>query len=287
MQKWTAILIVLIGGASYGILATFVKIGYAQGFTVSEVTGSQLLIGVILMWLIALYKKGSWTRIPIRTWLKIMTVGSLFGVTAIFYYTSLLALPASIAIILLFQFVWIGLLYEWLMDRKKPSLRSLLSVLLIFIGTVLAANLVAGDFGQMAWWGILTGFGSAFSYAGFIYVSGRIAVDVSPWLRSPIMISGACIVVFLVFPPAFMISGALFEGLIIIGLIIAFFGAVVPTICFTYGVPKVGVGLSTILSSIELPVAVLMAWLILKENVSFLQWLGIGVIMLAIVLERK
>jgi len=50
------------------------------------------------------------------------------------------------------------------------------------------------------------------------------------------------------------------------------------------GFPLTGIGLGSIVSSLELPVSVTMAFFILNENVILSQWIGIMLIILAIVI---
>jgi drug/metabolite transporter (DMT)-like permease len=286
VRNWTPALLVLIGAASYGILGTFVVIGYQQGFTVAEVTGSQMFIGALLLWIIALTQKNKWNKISLKTAGKLAVVGSLSGVTGIFYYVSLQSIPASIAIVLLFQFTWIGVFIEWIFEKKRPTPKVWFSLLLITVGTLLSANVFNTGFRELSLFGLVMGLLSAFSYAGFIFVSGKVSTEISPWLRSPLMITGSFIVIFLVFPPTFLVSGVLGEGLLGIALAMAIFGAIIPTVCFTFGVPQVGVGLATILSSVELPVAVFMAWVVLSEEVVVSQWIGVFLILGAITFEK-
>jgi hypothetical protein len=51
------VLLVGIGASSYGMLATFVKIAYSEGFTTPEVSVSQLVIGIIAMLIINAFQK--------------------------------------------------------------------------------------------------------------------------------------------------------------------------------------------------------------------------------------
>jgi len=57
MKTWQYALIVFLGGCCYGALSTFVKLAYSAGFTVAEVTGSQYLMGALLIWMVALFSK--------------------------------------------------------------------------------------------------------------------------------------------------------------------------------------------------------------------------------------
>jgi drug/metabolite transporter (DMT)-like permease len=50
------------------------------------------------------------------------------------------------------------------------------------------------------------------------------------------------------------------------------------------GFPLTGIGLGSIVSALELPVSVLMAYFLLNENVNNTQWFGIVIILFAIIL---
>ncbi|WP_262895349.1 EamA family transporter [Penaeicola halotolerans] len=117
-------------------------------------------------------------------------------------------------------------------------------------------------------------------------VSGRIGNALNPLHKSALMLTGACILIFVIFPPTFIWNGAITAGLWKWGIPLALFGTVIPPIFFAIGIPKTGVGLSSIISSAELPVAVLMSSIILGESVSAIQWLGVAIILSAIILSN-
>jgi len=68
------------------------------------------------------------------------------------------------------------------------------------------------------------------------------------------------------------------------GIVLALFGTVIPPLLFNSGFPLTGIGLGSIVSALELPVSVLMAYFLLSEKVNGLQWLGIVLIIVAIVI---
>ncbi len=68
------------------------------------------------------------------------------------------------------------------------------------------------------------------------------------------------------------------------GIILALFGTIIPPLLFNAGFPLTGIGLGSIVSALELPVSVLMAYFLLNEKVILLQWIGIVLIILAIVI---
>lgn len=223
------IFIVFIGAASYGILSTFVKIGYSYGFHVGEITGSQMFIGMTCLWLIAILagrKKGQKLKqLQPRKLLTLLGVGSLTGLTGILYYSALSFIPASLAIVLLFQFTWIGILIEWIFGKQKPSKKTWIALGIIFVGTLLSANVFSNSGAHWPLTGLLLGLGAACSFAFFIFASGRVETQISPWNRSALMITGAVLLTFVIFPPTFFVSSAWGEGLWWIALILALFGA--------------------------------------------------------------
>jgi drug/metabolite transporter (DMT)-like permease len=50
------------------------------------------------------------------------------------------------------------------------------------------------------------------------------------------------------------------------------------------GFPLTGIGLGSIVSALELPVSVMMAYVLLNEDVNTTQWLGIALIIAAIII---
>jgi len=68
------------------------------------------------------------------------------------------------------------------------------------------------------------------------------------------------------------------------GIVLSLFGTIIPPMLLNAGFPHTGIGLGSIVSSLELPVSVMMAYFLLNEEVVLLQWIGIILIILAIVI---
>ncbi|QGQ97614.1 EamA family transporter [Paenibacillus psychroresistens] len=288
------ILFVLGGACSFGLLSTFVKKAYESGFNVGEVVGSQQLFGVIMLWILVFVtaksaKQRAVTltfKVTRRQALSLMSVGTTTGITGMLFYTALQYISASFAIILLFQFTWMGILLEAVVERKRPGKDKILSLIILFVGIIMASGYLGGDKEAVSWIGITLGLLAAVTYALFIWFTGKTAKQVAPITRSAIMLSGSFIIVMLVFPPHFLINGSLHEALLPWALLLALFGAVIPPLFYAIGVPRIGGGLATILSAAELPAAVIMSYVVLNESVNWLQWLGVGITMLGIALPE-
>ena len=285
------ILLVFFGACSFGILSTFVKLAYHEGYTLGDVTGAQAFFGAMILWILFFFQSRTSTykakEIKIITpWWKMVIAGTCTGLVSIFYYQCVKLVPNSVAIILLMQFIWMSILLEFLIFKKKPSGLQFAAILLVLGGTVLASGMVETSIKELNLTGIGFGLLAALCYAGFLMLSGRIGTEYPALKKSALMITGACILIFIIFPPVFLFNGALGGSLLKWGLIISVFGTVIPPLFYAEGVPRIGTALSSILSAAELPVAVMMAGFVLQEQVSFLRWVGVAIILSAMVLPN-
>jgi len=281
MKTWHYALIVLIGGCCYGALSTFVKLAYSAGFTSSEVTGSQFLMGTLLIWIAAIFSKKKKLTLPKIG--KLLISGIPLGLTSLFYYQSLQSLNASLAIIFLFQFVWIGSLFEWMFYKKAPTKEKLVSICILVIGSILASGIIAQGGGGLTWQGTVWGMLSAITYTTFIFVSGSVEKDTPVVQKSALFTTGGMITVFTLNPPTGLLQLPVLMDIAPYGLYLGLLGVVLPPILFTIGMPHVGPGLGTILTSAELPIAVILSSLVLTEYVSMSQWVGVVLILAGIV----
>lgn len=294
--KLRAILLVLVGAASYGVLSTIVKLSYAEGFSTAEVTGSQVLFACAALWVCRLAwlartgrsgSRAAERSASLADRVKLVASGAFTGLTGVFYYYSLQWLDASIAILLLFQFTWMGLLLGWLLHRTKPSPNQWLALAVVLAGTLLASGLWAGGGSGIHLAGLGFGLLAAACYTLFMYFSGKVAVHLPTLQRTTWMVTGAAAAVSVIFPPLFLWNGALGYGLWQWGALLGFFGMVLPPFLFAKGAPRLSTGVTTILGSIELPVVLICSSLLLRESIGAEQWLGALLILAGIAVSER
>jgi len=275
-----------LGATSYGMLATFVKLAYKNGYTTAEVTTSQFVIGIIGIVLINLFQKNSarntFKVVSRKNIFQLMLAGTSLGMTSVFYYLCVKYINVSIAIVLLMQTVWMGVLLEWILDKKAPSSKKILAVSIVLVGTILATNIISNTV-QIDWKGIFWGLLAAASFTTTMFTANKVALELSSAQRSLYMLLGGAVIVFLfaIYTQQTSFNYSIFFEY---GLFLAFFGTIIPPLLMNAGFPLTGIGLGSIISSLELPVSVLMAFFILNEKVILLQWIGIILILLAIIL---
>jgi len=279
------VLLVLLAGSSYGLISSIMKVAYAHGFHVQDVTNAQYGVAAVILWGMVFVRR-SYQRITGRELLLLVVIGFAGAGTSISYYLSLTFLPASLAIVLLFQFSWIVMLMDIIVKRRIPTWEKWFGLALIISGTFIAVGLFGGQFTHYPIWALVLGLMSSFFYALTLYLSEYVNPQTSASYRSAIVVtvSGICIIPF--FHPTYLWSGVLFHGLWFWGLLVALFSQVIPLVFLLVAIPKTGGRMAGVLGSVELPVAVFVASIWLNEYIPFGHWLGVTLIIIGIIVSE-
>ncbi len=299
------VIFVALGASFYGMLATFVKLAYKDGFTTAEVTTSQFTLGIIGLFILHQIQSKTTAKSYSKTTKKdvrqLLLAGTSYGGTSLFYYLSVQYIDVSIAIVLLMQSVWLSVALESVLNKQFPSLRKIIATVIVLIGTVFATNAINTTV-TLDIKGLFWGLMAASSYTVTMFTSNKIANHLPPVKKSLLMLLGGSVLIFgyLFFaqigPLHFEFIRELFARnssnvrsfdfsiFYTYGLILALFGTIIPPIFHNKGFPHTGLGLGSIVTSLELPVSVTMAFVLLHEKVILTQWVGIVLILLAIVL---
>lgn len=302
------VLFVGFGASIYGMLATFVKMSYKDGFTTSEVTTAQFVLGItgllILNFIQTITSKKKLSSPSRKEFRTLLIAGTSLGCTSLFYYIAVQYIAVSIAIVLLMQSVWFSVVVESFITKKFPNAKKVVATLIVLLGTVLATNLINLEV-KLDWHGVFWGVLAAASFTMTMFTSNTLATHLPVLRKSVIMLTGGSVVVltFLFFAQIGPLYSESLRSFYLnftentehirpfdysifwtYGFILALFGTIIPPILFNLGFPNTGLGLGSIISSLELPVSVTMAFVLLGEKVILIQWIGIILILMAIVL---
>ena len=286
------VFLVGLGATSYGMLATFVKLAYndiglsGNPFTPAEVITSQFVLGITAILIINAFQKAKKRNAVLKASAKnikqLMLAGTSTGLTSIFYYLAVKYIPVSIGIVLLMQTVWMGVLLEMILEKKRPSTIKIIAVFIVLFGTALATNLIQTQT-ELDWRGIVLGLLAAASFTATMFTANRVALGISSAQRSLYMLLGGAVIVS-IFAIVTQTTPFNFDIFYKWGILLALFGTVIPPMLMNAGFPLTGIGLGSIVSALELPVSVMMAFFILNEKVNAIQWFGIVLIVFAIVI---
>lgn len=280
-------LFIATAACCYGMLGTFVKMAYLDGYSIAEITLSQFSLGFIALLLLS-FKNGKKTDIQVKkcakckSYLKMIAAGSSLGLTSICYYMSVKYITVGVGIVLLTQAVWMSIALESIIHKKPPGPVRIISVIAILVGTVLATGVLYRD-NPINWIGIGWGLLASAAYTATVYSSNNLELELPPRKRSLLMVTGGFLVILLVFFPI-LLHGLSFKIFLSWGLLVSLFGTILPPILFIRGMPLTGMGLGAILTSLEVPVSILFAHYLLGEYISTMQWSGVFLILMAVIL---
>lgn len=274
----------ILGAISFGVLGTFVKLAGNDGYGTATINFAQVLMGVLILVLLNLFARHTTDNSRIFTtrekWL-VMLHGVCVGLIGTFYMLSIRYTSAAISIVLLNQSVWMGVLLDSIRSRRFPSARKTISVVIVLAGTLLATNILrAGAAFSMA--GLLFGLLAAIANTTSIYLSSHVVVHKSPLRRTLYLSIGCLIAVMLVWGRTLLHQ---FEPQIMWrwSIPLALTGMVLPPLLYIRGMPVIGVGPSSIITSLQIPAAAICALLVLHEQVNGYQWAGILLIIAAVI----
>lgn len=289
MNKIAGVVMVAVGSASYGILATIIKLANNNGFGTAGLTFSQYLFGALILSVFSLFfskakesaKKETESKYPK---LKLMLFGTSLGLTSSFYYLSIQYVPVSVGIILLMQTVWMGILLEFFIDIRLVNKSKLIGAAAVLLGTLLASRIFESDF-NFSLLGFLYGFLAAICFTIALYAANKVSLQLPDIKRSKYLVLGGFIAILL-FWNIQIIQELKSLELLKWGIVLALFGTVLPPVLFSKGVPKIGNGLTSIIATLEIPVSILSAFFLLNERIGILQAVGIVIILLSIILTN-
>src|SRR6201986_3167526 len=95
-------LFVALGACCYGMLGSFVKMAYRDGFTTAEVVLSQFSLGLAGLFVLTLFRKQRNTEVQLKprakSKIRLVAAGTSLGLTSIFYYMAVRIVPVSVGI---------------------------------------------------------------------------------------------------------------------------------------------------------------------------------------------
>ena len=287
-RQVVAALQVFAGGACYGAMATTYKLAYAHGFTSSQVVASQAWFGCLFFVLAFAFRRARgarWENVGIKKSLQLMMLGALTCLTSILYCYAMSVLPAPVALTLLFQFTWMGLVWQTVMTRRAPKLIEIASAAVIVLGTVFASGVYKTGLAGYDPVALLCALGAAVSCSLFVTLSGKVEAACSNEQRGMIVCAGS-VLMSLTVCPDYLVSGVLAQGILPYAVIAGFFGLLCPVLLFGLGSPHLPAGLSTVMAAAELPAGLLIAMVVLGEPLGVVEWLGVAVILAGVCLAQ-
>lgn len=273
---------VALSSSFFALVAILTKVAYGLGMTPWMMLTLQSLFASIILLLYALLFRPGDLRVSFSLLPKLLAqagVGSLG--TSFLYLSALLYLPASISSMLLYTYPVLVTLGAFLFFREKIGAAHLLALALAVCGAVLSSQIWQGSVGSLWLKGVFYGLGSAAAYSFFILYGEHILHQVKPFTTLVYVQVFSTIILLLYRLPLYLVEGklpSLTWQQLLLGFAVGTVASIVPFWLLLEGINYIGASKTSIVSTLELPVTFLLAFVFLGEK--FNLWQGIGAVLI-------
>lgn len=272
----------IAAGASFGFGGAVSQILGRQGFSVFNIVAAQFLCGVIIMGILTIFTKRA--HFSSKEIIMLVVLGAISTISSVTYYLAIDLLSVSQAVAIQFQYVWMTIVLQLVTEKKKPNVRTLIVVALVLVGTLLGSGLMdeilSGTI-KTNMLGVGCALICALFYAIFIFMNGKVAADQPPVARTFVLVCGG-FVVSLTVGWSFYLNPAQMGALIPGGILMSIMMSVLPVLCIVGASMRLPSGVVAVLTSTELPAAVLAGIILLGESVTPLVVVGVVLILIGV-----
>ncbi|GAW28706.1 MULTISPECIES: DMT family transporter [unclassified Carboxydocella] len=285
-KKWQGLLATVISAMGFGSMAIFVKIAYQHGADPYSLLALRFLAACGVLWPLLVWKyPGQWRLGPVQT-VRFALQGWLgYGITAIGYFSSLQYIPAGLTALILYLYPALIALLAWFFGLERPSFWQWSGIALSFLGCALVLNPFAGGFSATEWRGIGLALLAPGAYALF-GILGQKNVEAKPPVVVTAWICLACALLFNALAPPWRWWSAMDQTGILAGLAIGILSTALAILGYLLGIEKLGASRAALISSFEPAFTVLLAALVLGENLQLKDWFGLLAILTGVILGQ-
>lgn len=280
MKRITGILLIAISAASFGTLAIFGRILYAEGLDTFTLLFLRFSFAASIMALILILRKEPFPHGKIL--LQLIGMGALgYAGQAFSFLSAIKYASAGLVALLLYLYPTFVFVLSVIVLHEKVTWVKIAAIILALIGTALTVDPAGG---QLI--GIFLAILSALIYSVYIIVGTNVMKHVSAVQSSLVIFASAAVVYGILMG----INGAHFPStntgwLGIAGIVLV--ATVIPVTTFLAGLERIGPTNASLLSTLEPVVTVLLAWLIFGERLQPMTALGGALILFAVVLLTR
>lgn len=220
-------------------------------------------------------------------WARLLAIGlSTIGVGSLLFLSFSLG-PVAIAATLMFLYVPVVYLFSVLARYQAFHGVKLMAIVMILGGAVLTTQLLSSFQEPGVLGAILAAMGASTCYAVVFILTPTVAGYTNLYFRSfTVSIVGltGCCVILLSVPELWFTPTGDWWRVAVLALVLGVVGQVLPVFTLMKGLPLTGGSLGGVIASVELPIAVFSAALLLNESLTLLKVVGVLLVLSGIVI---
>src|SRR4051812_46801066 len=279
-RERSGLLLCALAAAGFGAMAIFGKLAYGAGAGVLELLAVRFVIAAGVLGALARHRGAAFPRGGA------LAAGFALGAVAYaaeagLFFASFERMDASVAELVLYAYPGLVVLGAALLGRERVTARKLGALALGTAGVALV--LLAGHGANADALGALLALGAALGYTIYILTADTVSRGVEALPLATLICAGAAV--------SFTLAGAITaslsfgwapEGVLWVGAL-AIVSTVVPIAAFLAGMERIGPGRASILSTLEPPITLVLAFLVFGETLTAGQVGGAVLVLAAVV----
>jgi len=282
-MKFLGFTFIIISAISFGLMPIFATLCYKSGLNIKTILLFRFLIAAILINIYIILKGYSYPRGKLLIMLFFMGA-VLYSAQAFLYFSAVGLIGSSLTSILLYLYPSIVLFLSVILLKTRVYKQDILALILTTIGAILVVGI---RFENINLLGIIFGISAALVYSVYIVVGTKAMQGTTPIVGTGVILFGAsCIYVIyglstkITIPNTFEQWGWIFAITII--------STLVAIITFFAGLKLIGPVKASMISTFELVVTLVCAYLMLGEKIEFIQIAGgIFILTSALILAKE
>ena len=245
-------------------------------------TGSTLIL--LAVYLFQQKKKGK-AFLPEKRFVLPTIIQGVFGCcfTSLFFFLAMEHMTAGICSMMLYMCPIYVCIFFMATGIREISFTNKLAVGMAFVGAVLVLNIIGG--GSLKWSaaGVVLGLLSGICYA-FYSIHADLKLNKMPAMQMLFYMYLVAMLTFWVLNPDFLVHPPQIPMKLVPVILLAVLLQVLPLALINLSIRMIGSNWTTVIATLELPLTVLLAFLILGEQMTALQILGIVLVLAAVII---
>ena len=277
----------IVSAILFGTAGIFVKLAHNTGLDSVSLLTVQYVIAVTLMFIVAFLKDRKKLRISKKQLFHMAVLGGVGNtLMTVCYYMAFEYLPVAMVTMLLFTYPIMVFIYSVAFGKQKIDSRKVIAIVSAFLGCILTLNILSGEL-KYSMKGIIFGLLAAIFYAFMNLYSEEKLENVDALSINAYSTLFSLLILLLYRWPGFLFKGQIkVEGLTYI-IILAVFCEIIPLTLLYSAIKYIGSLKVSIISNLEIPTAIIVSFMILKEDVSIMQIIGAVLIFYSVHLIRS
>ncbi len=284
-MKIKAFSLIIAAGVLWGTSPLFASYLSPRGFSSVELTSVRAVTTAVILALLILFSKRALFRICSRDLLLLFLNGAAFVGTASFYFQGIKMTSSATAVVLMYTAPIYVLVFSVIFLGERLTKLKISAMAVMILGCFLVSGVVGGfSFDPL---GVLFGVLAGISYGAYnIITKIMMRRGANPTATTFYTFFLAAVISFFIVPPT-----SLFENVarnlptsVPVLILFGITTCVAPYFLYTFALRDLSAGTASSLGIIEPMSATLLSAVFLSEIPSLLSWIGIALILGAVVL---